>query len=78
VIQVTDSGPGLDPEALDLAFVRGWSTKEPGRYGRGFGLALVRQAVTRLGGTIEVVQEPASAFVVTLPAAVGVRDEATA
>lgn len=77
VIQVSDSGPGLDPASLDLAFSRGWSTKEPGRYGRGFGLALVRQAVTRLGGTIEVVREPASAFVVTLPAAVGVRDGAT-
>ncbi|MET3508919.1 MULTISPECIES: sensor histidine kinase [Plantibacter] len=76
VIQVTDSGPGLPPEALDVAFVRGWSTKEPGRYGRGFGLALVQQAVTRLDGTIEVVREPSSAFVVTLPAAVGVRDEA--
>ncbi|MGK9149060.1 sensor histidine kinase [Plantibacter flavus] len=78
VLQVSDSGAGLDPAVLDLAFERGWSTKEPGRYGRGFGLALVQQAVTRLGGTIEVVTEPASAFVVTLPSAVGIRDEATA
>lgn len=78
VLQVSDSGPGLDPRVLDLAFERGWSTKEPGRYGRGFGLALVQQAVTRLGGTIEVVREPSSAFVVTLPAAVGIRDGATA
>ncbi|HXH34833.1 MAG TPA: sensor histidine kinase [Plantibacter sp.] len=77
VLQVSDSGPGLDPRVLDLAFERGWSTKEPGRYGRGFGLALVQQAVTRLGGTIEVVREPSSAFVVTLPAAVGIRDGAT-
>lgn len=77
VIQVTDSGPGLAPETIDLAFARGWSTKEPGRYGRGFGLALVQQAVTRLGGTVEVLNEPASAFVVTLPAAVGIRDGAT-
>lgn len=77
VIQVTDSGPGLAPDTIDLAFARGWSTKEPGRYGRGFGLALVQQAVTRLGGTVEVLSEPASAFVVTLPAAVGIRDGAT-
>lgn len=77
VIQVTDSGPGLAQETIDLAFARGWSTKEPGRYGRGFGLALVQQAVTRLGGTVEVLSEPASAFVVTLPAAVGIRDGVT-
>ncbi|MEV4381783.1 sensor histidine kinase [Streptosporangium sp. NPDC049644] len=51
VISVADSGPGLDPATADEAFRRGWTTKGDGR---GLGLAMVGQAVRRLGGTIEV------------------------
>ncbi|NRQ34652.1 sensor histidine kinase [Nonomuraea sp. NN258] len=58
LIQVSDDGPGpADP----AAFARGWTTKGDGR---GLGLALVGQAVRRLGGTIEVA---GSAFTVRLP-----------
>jgi two-component system CitB family sensor kinase len=68
LIRVTDNGPGLTaPEA----FVRGWTTKGDGH---GLGLALVGQAVRRLGGTIEVdgieengTREDGSVFTVMLP-----------
>jgi sensor histidine kinase regulating citrate/malate metabolism len=63
VIRVSDSGPGLDPEHLELAFRRGWSTKTDDRLiGRGLGLALVGQAVHRRGGTIEVTSDRHAEF----------------
>lgn len=73
VLQVSDSGPGLSPEIIDRAFERGYSTKDQGELGRGYGLALVRQTVTRLGGTIDVVRSPRSEFTVTLPDGVAMR-----
>ncbi|MBB2913659.1 sensor histidine kinase regulating citrate/malate metabolism [Streptosporangium becharense] len=51
LISVADSGPGLDPATAGEAFRRGWTTKGDGR---GLGLAMVGQAVRRLGGTIDV------------------------
>lgn len=50
---VRDNGPGLPAEHLEEIFTPGWTTKptdSPG--GRGLGLALVRNTVTRIGGTI--------------------------
>jgi sensor histidine kinase regulating citrate/malate metabolism len=67
-IVVSDSGPGLGPEAAAHAFERGWSTKQTDRpMGRGIGLALVAQAVHRLGGAIEVANEVGAVFTVRLP-----------
>ena len=67
-IVVADSGPGLSPDAAAHAFERGWSTKPTDRpMGRGVGLALVAQAVHRLGGTVEVVNEVGAVFTVRLP-----------
>jgi sensor histidine kinase regulating citrate/malate metabolism len=69
VLQVADSGPGLDPGTAERAFTRGWSTKEA-RDGRprGLGLALVGRAVHRAGGTVGVERgDPGAVFVVTLP-----------
>ncbi|TWV33841.1 sensor histidine kinase [Streptomyces misionensis] len=54
VLRVTDTGPGVDPGHADLVFERGFSTKPAGPGGRGLGLALVRQAVTRREGTLTV------------------------
>jgi sensor histidine kinase regulating citrate/malate metabolism len=62
-IAVADSGPG--PRDGDHVFDLGVTTKPAA--GHGIGLALVRQAVTRLGGRIHVT---GSRFEVTLPIAV--------
>jgi sensor histidine kinase regulating citrate/malate metabolism len=67
-IVVADSGGGLGPDAAAHAFERGWSTKPTDRpMGRGIGLALVAQAVHRLGGAIDVANEVGAVFTVRLP-----------
>ena len=40
--------------AVEHIFKHGFSTKKPGSFGRGIGLALVRQAVQRLDGTMTI------------------------
>jgi sensor histidine kinase regulating citrate/malate metabolism len=67
VIEVADTGHGVDADELDDVFKLGYSTKEPGTYGRGLGLALVRQAVNRLGGTLTVTRRVGAVFTVTIP-----------
>ena len=55
VLQVSDSGAGLDDASAANAFTRGWSTKNDERLmGHGLGLALVGQATSRHHGTIDV------------------------
>ena len=67
-IVVADSGPGLGADAVEHAFERGWTTKPTDRpLGRGIGLALVAQAVHRLGGSIDVTNEVGAVFTVRLP-----------
>ncbi|MFC6355027.1 sensor histidine kinase [Luethyella okanaganae] len=67
MIRVSDSGPGLSGTEVERAFERGFSTKSSGAaFGRGVGLALVRQAVRRLHGTVTV---RGSHFDVRLPLA---------
>ncbi|MEU2427699.1 sensor histidine kinase [Streptomyces sp. NPDC007851] len=69
VMRVTDTGAGVDPAHAELVFQRGFSTKPAGPGGRGLGLALVRQAVTRLEGTLTVAEAPegGAVFEVRLP-----------
>ena len=67
VVQVSDSGPGLDPDLLARATGFGVSSKAPGPFGRGVGLALVLQAVRRAGGTIRSSRDGGSSIVVELP-----------
>ncbi|MGK9272310.1 sensor histidine kinase [Williamsia muralis] len=53
LIQVADSGPGMDAEEFGKARQRGYSTKSGGEAGRrGLGLALVSQVVDRHEGTL--------------------------
>lgn len=71
-ITVRDNGPGISTDHLDAVFTPGWTTKpsqQPG--GRGLGLALVRHAVTRLGGTVTVRNnsDGGAVFQACLPAA---------
>ncbi|MEQ4520523.1 sensor histidine kinase [Pseudarthrobacter sp. B907] len=68
-ISVEDSGPGIDPNAVEDVFRHGFSTKAPGPFGRGLGLALVRQAVQRLGGSMSITSPAGALFRVTLPTA---------
>jgi len=73
VVEVADSGPGVDPGAAPSILRLGYSTKDPGNYGRGLGLALVRQTVSRLGGTLtvgrgETVGLTGAVFTATIPA----------
>lgn len=66
-IAVQDTGSGVDPRSVDDVFSYGFSTKAPGKYGRGIGLALVRQAVQRLGGTLTITNPGGALFRVVLP-----------
>ncbi|MBN1954699.1 MAG: GAF domain-containing protein [Anaerolineae bacterium] len=75
VLQVVDDGIGIAPDQQDLIFERFYqvdgSTRR--RYGGvGLGLALVREVVTAMDGTVDVTSEPGqgSTFTVTLPALV--------
>ncbi|MEU9138172.1 ATP-binding protein [Streptomyces sp. NPDC048404] len=54
VLRVADTGAGVDPAHAEQVFRRGWSTKPAGPGGRGLGLALARQTVSRHAGTLEV------------------------
>ncbi|MEU0113527.1 sensor histidine kinase [Streptomyces bobili] len=56
VLRVADTGAGVDPAHTEQVFERGFSTKPSGPGGRGLGLALVRQAVHRHGGTLSVAE----------------------
>ncbi|WP_285242468.1 sensor histidine kinase [Pseudarthrobacter sp. fls2-241-R2A-127] len=69
-IAVNDSGAPIDPADAELIFRHGFSTKPAGPGGRGIGLALVRQAVGRLGGTLAINGRNGAKFEVFLPAAV--------
>ncbi|MGO2067443.1 sensor histidine kinase [Glutamicibacter arilaitensis] len=66
IIAVADSGPGIEPEFFDQLMRFGVSTKD-GSGHRGLGLALVQQAVLRLGGTMNVDNDAGAIFTVTLP-----------
>ncbi len=66
-VSVEDSGPGINPEDVDDVFRHGFSTKTAGSSGRGLGLALVRQAVHRLGGSLTITSPAGAVVRVTLP-----------
>ncbi|MEE1622547.1 ATP-binding protein [Zafaria sp. Z1313] len=71
-ISVADSGPGIDPDYIEEFLRLGVSGKGPASGGapRGLGLALVRQAVHRLGGTLEIENDGGAIFTATLPVGV--------
>ncbi|MEU9759631.1 ATP-binding protein [Streptomyces sp. NPDC047985] len=76
LLRVADTGAGIDPADAAEVFDRGWSTHGTGR---GIGLALVRQAVRRNGGTVDLDQGPegGARFTVRLPLTTGDRAKHT-
>ncbi|MCF3124630.1 sensor histidine kinase [Streptomyces arenae] len=66
LLRVSDTGPGVAPAQRTTVLERGWSTKAP--TGRGLGLALVHQTVTRNGGELAIREsgEGGAEFEVTL------------
>ena len=68
LIQVADSGPGVDPALVDEIFNDGFTTKaRRGTGRRGLGLALVSQAARRRGGRVHVENDGGARFTVFLP-----------
>lgn len=66
IFEVEDNGGGILPKDEQRIFDKGFSTKE--KDGRGYGLALVSQAVGELGGSIEMkTGEAGTIFTVFLP-----------
>jgi len=66
MLEVEDSGVGLDPEMHDLIFEKGFSLKDSDR---GYGLYLVKQAVAESGGEIfwECSESGGCLFTVIIP-----------
>ncbi|GGK18513.1 sensor histidine kinase [Pilimelia terevasa] len=73
VVRVTDSGPGIDAQALPHVFerfARGDSSRSRAAGSTGLGLSIVAAVVDALAGAVEVTSEPGrTAFVVRLPLA---------
>ncbi|WP_435131536.1 sensor histidine kinase [Actinacidiphila sp. bgisy144] len=65
LLRVADTGPGIPSGDTDAVFESGWSTKPAPPGGRGLGLALARQAVTRNGGTLTLAAGPEGGAVFT-------------
>ncbi len=66
LLQVADSGPGVDRNDAEDIFREGWSTKL-GNGHFGLGLALARRACQRRGGSIELVGTGPTTFEARLP-----------
>jgi signal transduction histidine kinase len=63
VMQVSDNGAGIVPEAMDKIFIPFFTTKKSGT---GVGLSLSRQIMRVHGGTISVESEPGKGAVFTV------------
>ncbi|MBT2639984.1 sensor histidine kinase [Bacillus sp. ISL-39] len=64
IIEVYDNGPGISVDETDKIFQTGFSTK--GEENRGYGLAIVKQAIDKLDGNIEVESKPGRGSVLTV------------
>jgi len=67
-ITVSDSGPGVSPDAAKRIFDRGFSTKSAATVGgRGIGLSLVRRICEQRGGAVGVQYADGAVFTAVLP-----------
>ncbi len=71
--EVTDEGPGIDPEQLPHVFERMWQAKQGAQRGLGMGLSIARDLVEAHGGHIAVESTPGkgSTFFFTIPTGEG-------
>jgi two-component system CitB family sensor kinase len=69
-VEVSDTGPGIPPGTAETIFTGGWSTKQhEDGHARGIGLALVRQLVGELHGTVAAYEGTGARFEVVVPRA---------
>ena len=68
IVEVIDTGPGMDPETMQNIFTPYFSTKKGGS---GLGLPTCRRIIREHGGRLEVTSEPGKGtrFVISLPLA---------
>jgi signal transduction histidine kinase len=68
VLEIEDTGPGIQPHHLDRIWDPFFTTKPIGQ-GTGLGLSITRQTVTGYGGTIRVESHPGEGarFIIELP-----------
>jgi two-component system, CitB family, sensor histidine kinase MalK len=66
VLEVHDTGKGIDDDIMKKIFTKGFSTKGQDR---GFGLYLVKQSLEKLTGEMEIIsnQGEGTTFIVTIP-----------
>ena len=64
LIMVSDTGPGIPEDVMPHIFKAGFSTKA--RTGRGVGMKLINDIVSRRGGTIDVDTDPGSGTTITI------------
>jgi sensor histidine kinase regulating citrate/malate metabolism len=72
LVEVSDSGPGIPADLLGRVFEPGVTTKSAPARERGLGLALVRHAAARLGGSVEARNDGGAVLTVRLT--LGVRE----
>jgi CitB family two-component system sensor histidine kinase MalK len=66
VLEVHDTGQGIDEDIINSLCVKGYSTKGENR---GIGLFLVQQSLEKLSGQLEInsQKEKGATFIVTIP-----------
>jgi len=78
-VTVSDSGPGVSPDAATRIFDRGFSTKSAAVVGgRGIGLSLVRRICEQRGGAVGVQYADGAVFTAVLPVRPAAEDAASA
>jgi signal transduction histidine kinase len=55
IIEITDNGPGIEPEAMEKIFIPFFTTKKTGS---GIGLSLSQQIIQMHGGQLKVSSLP--------------------
>jgi C4-dicarboxylate-specific signal transduction histidine kinase len=67
-LSVVDNGPGIPPEIVENIYDPFFTTKPVGK-GTGLGLYIVRNEITKCGGSVDIRRRPegGTEFVLTLP-----------